>query len=315
MGVLFYFYPAFVIQFTALESTLSLAIVAIGAVCCLSSLFIKRLAGLEIMVVVQFAFFTLVWMNQMLLPIYSEAYPLKYATGYNLKNLDFLGINTPPSNQTTRLLADGNAITTLSTKYPHVKPFQIDSNLILNNFNISFLLQFIPFLATLILFLPLKYIYYVKSKIIIKDDEEESENVIKKKKLEKVCHKLEKVRKFSLQWLMYWSIFNIVSFVNFVYIVFIWNRRFKNTLNCVVMALTLFLYVFVFFLFKYDPDPFDYFRYAFKRERPAIFQYYFYSLTIFCTAILICSLPNVAWAPLLPFSILFIYTLICKPYR
>lgn len=72
----------------------------LGAACFIAGMIMKRLAGLEGLVVLQFAFFIMVWLNGTLLPAYSQTYPLKYGTGYNLKSLNFL----TNSANATRLL-------------------------------------------------------------------------------------------------------------------------------------------------------------------------------------------------------------------
>lgn len=93
------------------------------------------------------------------------------------------------------------------------------------------------------------------------------------------------------------------------------NNTLNNIPNLVALFVPLLLYLLLYVLFYKNPDPFNYFRYSFKREKPAILQYYFYPLTILVCTFFLTFLPHLPFLPLIPLLILLIYTLKYKPYR
>jgi hypothetical protein len=68
-------------------------------------------------------------------------------------------------------------------------------------------------------------------------------------------------------------------------------------------------------MFQYNPNPFDYFRYSFHRERPALYHYYIYHFCIISTSLFLTLLPQLSWLPLLPFFLLLAYTIGYRPFK
>ena len=109
--------------------------------------------------------------------------------------------------------------------------------------------------------------------------------------------------------------FNLVSFTTFSILFFKNNTSYTNNiLDLIIFTLGLFLYIYTFVLFCLDPDPFDYFRYCFKRNTFSMAYYFFYSISIIGSIVLL-QLMSLSWPPLIPVACLFLLTLIYRPYR
>jgi hypothetical protein len=68
-------------------------------------------------------------------------------------------------------------------------------------------------------------------------------------------------------------------------------------------------------VFCVDPDPFDYFRYAFKKNRIGMAFYYTYAPILLSITIIVFMLPNYTWASLLPLSLVIPFVLLYRPYK
>jgi hypothetical protein len=56
---------------------------ALGWIALILGLVLRRLAGLEAIIVLQFSYLPLLWLNSDLHPPFQSVYPLRYNTGYN----------------------------------------------------------------------------------------------------------------------------------------------------------------------------------------------------------------------------------------
>ena len=109
--------------------------------------------------------------------------------------------------------------------------------------------------------------------------------------------------------------FNLVSFTTFSILFFKNNTSYTNNiLDLIIFTLGLFLYIYTFVLFCLDPDPFDYFRYCFKRNTFSMAYYFFYSISIIGSIVLLQLMP-LSWPALIPVGCLFLLILIYRPYR
>lgn len=96
-----------------------------GWIGCLFSLFLKRLAGLEAMFVLQIAFLCMVWLNSQLYLPFAQTFPLQYAVGYSpayFKTPNDQSINLSSSSMSF----SNSPFPQLSPNYPHTKAFSID---------------------------------------------------------------------------------------------------------------------------------------------------------------------------------------------
>jgi hypothetical protein len=114
---------------------------------------------------------------------------------------------------------------------------------------------------------------------------------------------------------MYVGMFNLVSFTTFTVLFFKQNTNYTdNMLDLILLILGLFLYACTYLLFWFDSNPFDYFRYCFKLSSFAMIYYFIYSFAIVGSIVLLQIL-KFSWSSLIPFSCLFLLTLIYQPYR
>lgn len=126
----FYFYTDEQIKISSILSYSSFVVVALGFLFFAAGLFAKKLAGLEVLIVCQFAWLVFVEINTLFLLPFGSFYPLKFTSGYNYP-----------------FLAE-----TKETSYssPFVSQFNISSKSNINNLNISLGLVFILLVVVLI---------------------------------------------------------------------------------------------------------------------------------------------------------------------
>lgn len=120
---------------------------------------------------------------------------------------------------------------------------------------------------------------------------------------------------------MYFSIFNLLNFVSSTILFFKLNVRalFRNISsnipNLIIFIASILVYTFLYIKFWRDPDPFSYFRYSFKRKKPAIYQYYIFPIIIIVGIFFLTFSPQISFLPIIPFALFLIYNFIFQPYR
>lgn len=110
---------------------------------------------------------------------------------------------------------------------------------------------------------------------------------------------------------MYFNILNLVHycFSVFLYVVY---GIYVNVPSLTILIISAFLYVFNIVMICQRPDAFDYFRYSFKREFPAIGHYYIFIVSIVGTVVVMALAPK--WAYFIIFAVFMIYTMGYRPY-
>lgn len=87
-----------------------------------------------------------------------------------------------------------------------------------------------------------------------------------------------------------------------------------NTINIVILAVSVLVYIGIFLVFFVDSDSFDQFRYSFRPEAFAMLYYWLYVPAIILTVLLV-ALVNLTWPCLIPMGCLLIFVIIYRPYR
>lgn len=110
-----------------------------------------------------------------------------------------------------------------------------------------------------------------------------------------------------------------IILVNFVYFVSCSVIFFKFGLITHIPSLITFsiqglLTVFTFVRFYIDPVIFGYFRFSFNTNRLAMNHYFFHIINMILIVVLL-SLFEETWMPLIPVSLMLIYTLAYRPYK
>lgn len=114
---------------------------------------------------------------------------------------------------------------------------------------------------------------------------------------------------------MYFGLFNLINFTMCSALYFSLNMGRIQMINCIMFGIGCGVYVFNLLLFRFDPDPFDYFRYAFKRDRKSMAYFYIYGLAIISGVLLLCLMPEMAYLPMIPFGVMLMYVIVLRPYR
>jgi hypothetical protein len=298
------YYEKLAFQISKLALYVCYAVVGIGWVSAFLGLFLRKLAGLEALIVAQMVYITMVELNSELLLPFFETFPLKLSTGYSPKLF--------PSNFT----AENHSFPFISMSPPHLTTFSIDQEVAANNLNLFLILQIIP---VFIFFIVGALIHFctMMTKRMLKQEEEMMDNNEDIEHIERMIMTTQKLVKgmkdkqeMCYQFLMFFSVINIVNFVSSTVLFFKLNGSvFKevghNMVNFVEIVLALIFYTYCYVMFWKDPDPFNYFRYSFRRASPMFLHYYFYSIAIALTAFLITFLPQVTSSP--PFHSQFSY--------
>lgn len=135
--------------------------------------------------------------------------------------------------------------------------------------------------------------------------------------LRKTFYRVMDIREIFMKALMYLGMLNIVYFSECVLLFFKFNptNKYIEIKSLTIMGIAALIYVFTFAMFIIEPDPFDYFRYAFKKNKLAMSFYFFYTSAILSTIVLLGLFPTVPWIPLIPFSVLLTFTVLYRPYR
>ena len=122
---------------TAITNTflyLSYVVVALGWVSCILGLFLRHLASLEAMLVVQFSWLMVLWLNVPLNMPLLKTWPVKYSTGLAIS-------------------FDGNSTTDPTETAPYTTQFRLSTSHFHSNFNILLLPFIISFMAVVITYI------------------------------------------------------------------------------------------------------------------------------------------------------------------
>ena len=84
--------------------------------------------------------------------------------------------------------------------------------------------------------------------------------------------------------------------------------------SLLVFGLQTLILLFTFIKFYFDPYFFNYFRFSFKPTSLAMNHYFLHILNLLLIVLLL-SLLEITWAPLIPVTLMFIYTLAYRPYK
>lgn len=154
--------PEFGFSLMGPVTVLSYAIVASTWVSVILGLLAKNLASVELMMAVQILWTSLLWTNFTLFELFEAAFPLKYGCSYNVGTLLQSAnqnrllenankwTNEIGNADSHRLLSDSSATVSFDSKNslsffpPHFAPLQMDPSNLLNNLNVSLILQIVP---------------------------------------------------------------------------------------------------------------------------------------------------------------------------
>lgn len=78
-----YFYTSTTFMLMRIVFGISIGVTLFGWISFIFGIFVRRLAGLEAMMTVQFCWLTIVWLNCYLPGPFVQTLPLKFTTGYN----------------------------------------------------------------------------------------------------------------------------------------------------------------------------------------------------------------------------------------
>lgn len=111
---------------------------------------------------------------------------------------------------------------------------------------------------------------------------------------------------------MYFNILNLAHYTFSIFLYILYGIH-LNTPSLAILITSAFLYAFNILMIYQRADAFDYFRYSFKREFPAIGHYYIFAISIISTVIVMNVAPK--WAYFIIFAIFMIYTAAYRPYK
>lgn len=89
----------------------------------------------------------------------------------------------------------------------------------------------------------------------------------------------------------------------------------KHIPSLVLFIVGTFCLLLLFLKFYTDPDPFGQFRYSFKTKYLAVNHYFLLILVVMSATGLMVALPQYSFAPLPPYILILVFTLIYQPYR
>ena len=115
---------------------ISWVILSIGWLACILGLFMRRLAGLEAMFVMQFSWISIFMLEPFLIYPFTEIWPLRYSAGFNYP---FGGSDKKDS-----------------TTAPYFSQFKLSSTTFYINFNLSTLFQLFCLISVIITYSKLK---------------------------------------------------------------------------------------------------------------------------------------------------------------
>ena len=94
-------------------------------------LLLRKLAGIEAMMTLQFIYLSILWLNSSLSLPFFKPFPLKYSTGFNYP---FFGSSTNFN----------------SMEAPFISQFSLSENYFLNNLNIMLIFQIVSIISLLV---------------------------------------------------------------------------------------------------------------------------------------------------------------------
>lgn len=189
-----YFYSEIALMCSKMLLYLNWASVVLAWLAILLGFVFKRLAGLEAMLVLQFAFVNMLWVDSYLHPYYEQTWPLKFSTGFAMS------------------FAEEEKFGFLYTA-PFTSQFGVSVNLI-NNFNIMVIFQLIPLLMAAIskvVILKMQKNYDIENEKFKEIENNESANLPKPKKL-KIA---ELIFENALQIFFFFTVFNLIPLICF----------------------------------------------------------------------------------------------------
>lgn len=126
---------------------------------------------------------------------------------------------------------------------------------------------------------------------------------------------MEKLKDISAQVLLFFVTINITPFINATVFLFKYSHNAVEVEELLVLSVGAVTFLCTLFLFYFDPDPFDFYRYAFRRQWFTLPFFWFVLCALAATDVLIALLPQSSWAAVLPFGCVFLYVLICRPFK
>lgn len=124
---------------------------------------------------------------------------------------------------------------------------------------------------------------------------------------------LFKIYEYSSQFLLCGASLNLIYFLTCSVLYFKYSliTHIPSLVMFVVSFIGIILVLFKFFM---NPDPFDYFRYSFKQNR-FFMEHWFLHISVFTISTIILSvLPAYQVIAMVIFLLMFLYTLIFKPF-
>ena len=266
--------------------------VGLSVLICLIGIFSpNRLSGLEIMFVVQYAFVSLIWCSKITLTSYSLN-GLKYATGYNIKFGEIPEVDEPP----------------------YASLYEVDGLFFYNNFNVFGITYLVPLVG----FLITKSVYNRYNDKhdlpeLVKGYDIDRKFKLKEKYRKKIEKRLSRAEFFS-ESMFYIVMFNLTLFTTSTLIFYSHGNVTDIASNVLVGVFFLITLLSFLFYFCY-PSYFLRFHYSFHPETLKFNHYFFHILNIVLSLVLTSTLLDYPWAAAIPQVLLFLYTLIQKPYN
>jgi hypothetical protein len=269
------------------------------------------------MVVIQFGYFVIAWSNlPILLSAFLHIYPLRYAIGMSVEL-----VREEESGGTGNLVENGQSgsqnINNFGEPYGHFGELLITSTSFANNFNVMLGLQVLPAVVAIIGSINMQYFKYRKGKVAKSGrcKEEKAEADRKCNAIEKRIYVFRVIQSLSFQMLMFWSIFNLPSFICLAYLFFVFDRSLTKKIDYLLFVVGVILYILVVTVYLAFSDVFNDFYDAFKKNKFGVYCYTLYLLTISATMVLLCLGPSGVLGSVIPFSVVMLYTVLFRPYN
>ena len=113
---------------------------------------------------------------------------------------------------------------------------------------------------------------------------------------------------------MYATMFNL-TYLTVCICIFYSFGDLTNVVSEVLLSLNLVISTIVLIAFMIVPQNFNRFRLSFKPTKVTFYHYFFHILCIIAGTCLLALLPEIPWTPYIPQGLLFLYTLIRRPYN
>lgn len=126
--------------------------------------------------------------------------------------------------------------------------------------------------------------------------------------------KLQHNLKTSLVLLMNLTMFTL-SYTSAMLVIHIKYGLMANPLNALVLVFLILTISCTFLLFYLQPCYFDYFYVSFRPTMLTLNHYYFYFVALILTSVIMVLQPEHPWAAVVPLGLLFLYTVLMRPYK